>query len=180
MADQTAQIGVASAGLYPKLTLTGSIGLESLLSSRLLLSSAEAYSAAANAAFTLFDAGRVRQNVAIQGALQEQALLRYESAINAALADVENALVNYAEETRRRAALVEATRAASSALQLASSQYTAGMIDFQPVLETQRSLLTLQDQLASSDSSLASDLIRLYKALGGGWDPLAPTGEARP
>jgi NodT family efflux transporter outer membrane factor (OMF) lipoprotein len=174
LAAQTAQIGVATAALYPKLSLLGSIGLESLAASRLFLSSAGTTSAAGEAAWTLFDAGRVRQNIAVQNALQEQALARYEAAVLGALGDVENALVAYASELRRHRALVDATQAAASALFLATSQYTSGTIDFLPVLEAQRTLLTLQDQLAVSDGETTSDLIRLYKALGGGWSPIEP------
>ncbi len=180
LAAQTAQIGVATAALYPRLTLVGSIGLESLAASRLFTSAAGTTNAAANAAWTLFDAGRVRHNIAVQGALQEQALARYEAAILGALADVENALVAYAGERQRRDALTAASVSAASALQIARDQYAAGLTDFLVVLETQRTLLALQDQRAASNGEATSDVVRLFKALGGGWRENAePTGGLR-
>jgi outer membrane protein TolC len=127
------------------------------------------FSVAANAGLVLFDAGRIRQNIEVQNALQEQALIRYESAVLVALRDVENALVDYAEEQNRRMALVAAVQAAQSAAGLAANQYAAGLIDFLAVLDTQRSLLSLQDQLSQSEAAITSNLVRLYKAMGGGW-----------
>lgn len=105
----------------------------------------------------------------MQNALQEQALISYESAVLGALRDVENALVACAEEQNRRVALADAVQAAQSAAGLAASQYAAGLIDFQAVLDTQRSLLSLQDQLSQSEAAVTSNLARLYKAMGGGW-----------
>ncbi|MDZ4149763.1 TolC family protein, partial [Methylicorpusculum sp.] len=114
--------------------------------------------------------GRLRRNVDIQTALQEQAFALYESTILQALRDVENALVAFSQEKIRRDTLQAAVIAGQSALALAQSQYNSGTIDFLRVLDAQRSLLTVQNQLALSDAEVASNLIRLYKALGGGWD----------
>lgn len=169
LAAATAQVGVATAALYPNFSLSGTLGLQALSSGNLLTANARMWSVGANAGWVLFDAGRIRQNIAVQNALQEQALIRYESSVFGALRDVENALVAYAEEQNRRAALDDAVQAAQSAASLAANQYAAGLIDFQPVLDTQRSLLNLQDQLAQSDAAVASNLARLYKTLGGGW-----------
>ncbi|BAU49195.1 RND transporter [Sulfurifustis variabilis] len=185
LAAQTAEVGVAAAARYPGFALLGSIGLEALTGSRLFTSAARTSTAAANASWTVFDAGRLRRNVEVQGALAEQALIGYEAAVLTALNDVENALVAFGEEQARRAALVDATRAAELAANLATQQYNAGLIDFQVVLDAQRSLLSLQDRLAASEGEVSSNLIRLYKALGGGWTPLAAAdaaakeGEAR-
>jgi NodT family efflux transporter outer membrane factor (OMF) lipoprotein len=169
LAAATAQVGVATADLYPSFSLSGILGLQALSSADLLQSSARMWSVAANAGWVLFDAGRIRQNIKVQSALQEQALVSYESAVLGALRDVENALFAYAEEQNRRTSLTAAVAAAQSAAQLADSQYRAGLIDFQPVLDTQRSLRSLEDQLSQSDASVTSNLVRLYKALGGGW-----------
>ena len=169
LAAQTAQVGAAVAERYPRLTLSGSIGLEALAFGDLLSAGARALAAAANVAMPVFDAGRIRHNIAIQTALQEQAALAYEASVLAALEDVENALVAYAEEQVRRDALVAATDAARSAAELAEASYRAGLIDFQVVLDAQRSLLTVEDQLAVSTGAVASNVVRLYKALGGGW-----------
>ncbi|MGZ5057297.1 MAG: efflux transporter outer membrane subunit [Methylobacter sp.] len=169
LAAQTAQIGVAEAALYPDFTLSGSIGLESLAYANLYSAGAKAFQIAANASWTLIDAGRIRSNISIQNALQEQALGLYESTLLTALRDVENALTAYSEERKRRDALNAAVEAGISALALADTQYISGLLDFQRVLDSQRSLLSAQIQLATSESEVAADIIRLYKTLGGGW-----------
>lgn len=169
LASQTAQIGVAEAARYPDFTLSGSIGLESLAYANLYSAGAKAFQVAANAAWTLLDAGRIRSNINIQNALQEQALGLYQSTLLTALRDVENALTAYSEERKRRDALNAAVEAGISALALADAQYISGLLDFQRVLDSQRSLLSAQTQLAASESEVAADIVRLYKALGGGW-----------
>jgi outer membrane protein TolC len=90
-------------------------------------------------------------------------------AILTALEEVENALVAYAEEQNRMKALEASTRAAKRAVLLSESQYKAGLTDFTSVLDAQRSLLSFQEQLAQSKGNVTSNLVRLYKALGGGW-----------
>lgn len=180
LAAQTARVGVATADQYPQFTLNGSIGLEALSIHDLLFESASRLFRIGPAfSWTLFDAGRIRQNIEVQNALTEQAAIEYEKSVLTALKDVEDALVAYAGEQVRRQSLLEASQAAQVAQDLAGTQYSSGMIDFQAVLDAQRSLLSFQNQLAVSDSEVFSDLIRLYKALGGGWTPLA-SGAAAP
>ena len=174
LAAQTAQIGVATAARYPDFNLTGSIGLESLAYTNLYGASAKAFQMAASSALTLFDAGRLRRAIDIQTALQEQALALYEATILQALRDVENALVAFGQEQSRRDTLQSAVTAGQKAFELAQGQYSSGTIDFLRVLDAQRSLLTVQNQLALSEAEVASNLIRLYKALGGGWDANSP------
>jgi len=111
----------------------------------------------------------IRSNIEVQSALQQQALIRYEAAVLAALEDVENALVAYANEQSRRQSLTEATEAARRAVELVQKQYSFGN-----VLIAQRSLLSLQDQLAVSEGGVTLNLIALYKSLGGGWKSLIP------
>ena len=176
LAAQTARIGVATAELYPKFTLAGSIGLESLSSGNLFSSAARTLGVSPGFSWRLFEAGAIRRNIEVNSALQEQALIQYESAVLHALEEVENALVAYAEEQQRRTALQEATGAAQRAEKLAQDKYQTGLIDFNEVLDAQRSLLSLQDKLAQSDGAVTSNLIRLYKALGGGWAVTAPGG----
>jgi multidrug efflux system outer membrane protein len=172
LAAQTARIGVAKASLYPSFTLNGSIGFEAL--SWTDIPSADwALSGGPRISWPIFDAGAIRQNVKVQSALAEQALIQYEAAVLGALEDVENALVSYAEEQRKRENLREAAQAAKEAAELAQHKYQAGLTDFSDVLDAQRSLLSFQDQLAQSDGAVTSNLIRLYKALGGGWTSLA-------
>jgi len=177
LAAQTAQIGVATAELYPKFSLLGSIGLSALDLTKLVSAASRTYSIGPSVSWRLFDAGAVRKNIQVQSALQEQALIQYEATVLTALEEVENALVAFVEEQRRREALREASRAAERAVALAQAQYGAGMVDFRSVLDAERSLLTLQDQLAQSEGTVTSNVVRLYKALGGGWTPLV-AGEA--
>jgi len=178
LAAQTARVGVATADLYPKFSLPGSIGLEALSPDNLFSAGSRTYLAGPAVTWRIFDAGAIRSNIDVQTALQEQALIRYESAVLTALEDVENMLVAYADEQVRRRSLVDATEAAQRAVDLARDQYSSGLIDFQNVLVAQRSLLVLQEELAVSDSRVTSNLISLYKALGGGWTSLASAGAA--
>jgi len=172
LAAQTARIGVATADLYPKFTLKGSIGLEALSLGNLISPGSRTYSIGPRITWPIFDAGAIRKNIEVQYALQEQALIQYEAAVLSALEEVENALAAYANEQVRRQSLLDATQAAERAVDLARVKYAAGLIDFQVVLDAQRSLLSLQGQLAQSDGTVTSNLIALYKVLGGGWTSL--------
>lgn len=169
LAAQTAQVGVATADLYPKFSLVGSIGLESLSLGDVFSASGLAYLIGPGVRWPVFDAGAIRSNIQVQTERQKQALIQYESAILNALEEVENALVAYAEVQNRMKALEASTQAAKRAVLLSESQYKAGLTDFTSVLDAQRSLLSFQEQLAQSKGNVMSNLVRLYKALGGGW-----------
>jgi outer membrane protein TolC len=164
------------AELYPKFTLSGSIGLEALSLSNLSSSGLWSLSGGPRISWAIFKAGAIRQNIEVQSALQEQYLIAYEATVLSALEEVENALVAYAEEQQRRESLIEATQAAQSAVTLAQHKFRAGLTDFSNVLDAQRSLLSLQDQLIQSEGAVTSNLIRLYKALGGGWTAMPIEG----
>ena len=174
LAAQTARVGVATAEMYPKINLTGSIGFESLTLDNLITVGSRTYSFGPRITWPIFKAGSIRSNIEVQSALQEQYLLQYETAVLNALEEVENTLVGYMEEQNRRQALSDAKRAALQALNLAQDQYNAGLKDFTSVLDAQRSLLSFEDQLIQSEENSISNLVRLYKALGGGWTSLAP------
>jgi outer membrane protein TolC len=171
LAAETARVGQAMAARYPGFTLSGSIGLEALTLGALGTSGAVTRSLLTNVAGVIFDGGRLRRQVEIQDAVQEQALIGYEAAILIALEDVENALVSLADNRQRQAALRAAAEAARNAAVLARHRYTGGLIDFQSVLDTERTVLAVEDSLASAEAEGASAIIRLYKALGGGWSP---------
>jgi outer membrane protein TolC len=157
------------ADLYPKFSLSGSIGLESFSSTTLFNTGSHTWRLGPGIFWNVFDAGAIRRNIDVQSALQEQALIQYESAILSALEEVENALVAYAEEQYRRESLITATDAAYQEATLSQDRFNAGLVDFNSVLDSQRSLLSFQDQLARSNGDVTANLIRLYKALGGGW-----------
>lgn len=170
LAARTARVGVAVAELYPKLTLSGSITLDGFTIGSLFAGN-PSHSFGPSFSFPIFKAGAIRSNIEVQSALQEQALIEYESTILSALEEVENALGAYSQEQNRRRSLDEAVNAARQAAILAEDQYHAGRTDFSNVLEAQRSLLLFEDKLAQSAGAVTSNLIRLYKAMGGGWDP---------
>jgi len=173
LAAQTAKIGVAAADLYPKFKLSGSIGLEALSLDNLFSFGSRILTGGLRISWPIFHAGAIRQNIEVQSAVQEQALIAYEAALLQALEEVENALVAYAEEHARRQSLIETTRAAQRVAQLTQDKYQAGLTDFGTVLEAQRTLWSFQDQLTKSDGTVSINLVRLNKAMGGGWIPLA-------
>ena len=169
LAAQTARIGVAVADLYPKFTLSGSIGLESLASSTLFASDSGKYSIIPGVRWPIFYSGSIRNNIKIQEAVQEQYLYAYESAVLNGVQEVRDALMDYRKEKERRASLRVAVKAARAADELAQDQYSNGLSDFNNVLDAQRSLLSFQEKLAVSEGSVSQNAVRLYKALGGGW-----------
>lgn len=177
LAAQTARIGIATADLYPKFRLAGSIGLESLESANFFESASRFWGIGPSVSWKIFHAGAIRKNIEVQSALQEQYVIAYEAAVLGALEEVENALTAYAEEQLRRERLLSAVGAARRAEELSQDQYQAGLVDFSNVLDAQRSLLSLEDQLAQSDGSITNNLVSLYKALGGGWQPMGNQGQ---
>ncbi len=169
LAAQTARVGAATADLYPKFSLAGTIGLASASSTEFMTSATHNWHIGPSFSWNIFDAGAIRQNIQVQSALQEQALIQYESTVLGAMEEVESALITYTQEQQRRKALKAGLNAAELAAQLAKNQYQAGLVDFINVLETQRTLLSFEDNLALSDGTITSNLVRIYKALGGGW-----------
>lgn len=160
-----------AADREPALTLSGSLGWQAFSASTLGGGGSLVRSLAAGLAANVFDGGRIRARFVMQDAVREQALVAYEKAILTALEDVENALVAYAAGRERRAARERAAVAARNAAQLARTQYQAGLIDFQKVLDTERSRLTVEDSLATAEADVLIAAIGLYKAIGGGWQP---------
>lgn len=173
VAAQAAQVNAARADLYPSFRLAGSIGLESLSLARLLVPGAGFWSAGPSASTRLFDRRQLRENLVVQNERQEQAARSYETVVLRALQEVEDSLTALAQEQVRRGHLASAATAAQQAADLSLQLYNAGLRDFRDVLDAQRSLLTLQDSLASSSATVSSELVRLFKALGGGWSATA-------
>jgi len=169
LAAQAAQVNVARADLYPTFRLAGSIGLESLSIAKVLLPGASFWSATPSASTRLFNRRQLRENLVVQGERETQAAVTYELRVLGALQDVEDSLTSLTQEDVRRGHLSAAADAAQQAADLSLQLYTAGLRDFRDVLDNQRSLLTLQDSLVTSTASVSTDLVRLYKALGGGW-----------
>ncbi|MDR3300284.1 MAG: efflux transporter outer membrane subunit [Candidatus Accumulibacter sp.] len=172
---ETARVYVRVAARYPSLKLSGQFGWQDTSFAALGGSATIVRSLAASLTATLFDAGRIENQIAIQDAVQEQALVSYEQILLTALEDVENALSTYAAGRRREVNRVQAADAARNAAQMASQMYQAGLVDFQKVLDTQRTLLSAEDGLVVSQSDILTSLIQLYKTLGGGWEPATET-----
>src|SRR5262249_44490827 len=126
--------------------------------------------------WNLFDAGRLRQLVRAQDARAEQARLAWERTVLAALEETENAMTAFVREQTRRRSLGEASDQARHAVQLAQTEYREGLSDFQTVLDSERTLADLEDQVAVSDAAITTSLVALCKALGGGFEhaPIDP------
>jgi outer membrane protein TolC len=133
-------------------------------------------------AWPIFDAGKIRANIQVQNALTDQALLTYQQTVLTALSDVENALVAYAQEQAHHKALGEAVVQNVKAVDIANRLYKEGLTDFLQVLLAERALFAAQTALVQSDQALTTDLVALYKALGGGWELLddPPAGGSGP
>jgi NodT family efflux transporter outer membrane factor (OMF) lipoprotein len=169
VAAQSARVGVAMTDLNPTFTLSGNFGLNSATILNLVTPSALVSSLAGSFQHTVFNRQQIREQIKVQDAVLDQDLASYESTVLAAMQDVEDALHAFGKEQVRRKSLAEATEAAERAVTMSRNLYAAGLKDFLTVLDAQRSLLTLQNELAQSDATITADLIRLYKALGGGW-----------
>ena len=172
LAAETARIGSAMADRYPSFNLTGSFGWKAATLGGLGGPGTVVSSLAASMLGTLFDGGRLSSRIAIQNAVQQQALVAYEQSVLTALEDVENALAAYKFQRERQQTLRTAAAASRSAAKLARQLYESGNADFQKVLDAQRSLLAIEDSLAASEAQGLSALVQLYKAMGGGWQPL--------
>jgi NodT family efflux transporter outer membrane factor (OMF) lipoprotein len=167
----TARIGVATADLFPKFSLTGSFGFSSNDLTKLgNLSNSKFWSFGPSVTWPIFAGGQIMYNIKVQDALTEQALLTYQKTVLTALQDVNTALVAYAKEQERRKSLGIAVTNNRKAVDLAMKLYVAGKTDFLNVLTAQLNLYTTETALVQSTSVVDTDLIALYKALGGGWE----------
>ncbi len=166
----TARIGVATADLFPKFNLAGSFGFSAGDLARVGGLSSKFWSWGPTVTWPVFAGGRIYWNIKVQDALQEQALAAYGKTVLTALKDVETALVAYAKEQEHRKSLSEAVTNNRRAVDLATKLYLVGKTDFLNVLTAQRSLYTSEDALVQSTRTVDTNLIALYKALGGGWE----------
>ena len=165
-----ARVSAADAARYPGFSISGSLGLSALTLGALANSASVVNSLLAGISIPLLDGGAAKAQVLAQEAALEQARASYQLVVLTALKEVEDALVALQGDRAKLAHLQQAATAANNAALLAQQRYQSGLIDFQTVLQTQRSLLTAQDSVASSSFDLSADHVRLYKALGGGWN----------
>ena len=165
-----ARVSAADAARYPGFAIGGSFGLNALTLGALGNSASLVSSLLGSLSIPLFDGGARGAQVLAQEAALEQARANYQAVVLSALEDVANALVALSGDRARLTHLQAAADAAGHAALLAQQRYRSGLIDFQTVLQTQRTLLTTQDSVAGSTADISADHVRLYKALGGGWN----------
>jgi NodT family efflux transporter outer membrane factor (OMF) lipoprotein len=165
----TARIGVATADLYPRFFLNGAANVSGNQVKDMFNWSSTSWSFGPSVSWPLFTAGRIRANIAFQNEAAAQAALEYRQTVLTALREVEDALIEYAKQQERRRSLEAAAAANRRAVELSTSLFTQGNTYFLNVLSAQRALLSAEDALVLSDRNMATTLITLYKALGGGW-----------
>jgi len=166
----TAQVGVAVADFFPKFSLTGSLGYQSSLVRDLFAGANRFTSLGPAVSWPIFQGGSIAANVRVQKALRDQAGITYQKTVLTALQDVENALIALGKEWEHRKFLADSVVANRKAVDLSTKLYGEGLTEFLTVLDAERSLYVAENALIQSTSSTATDLIALYKALGGGWE----------
>lgn len=176
----TADIGVAVGDFYPRFTLSGSAALQATQFKNLLGFSAGTYSFGPSVTLPIFEGGRLTRTLELRKAQQQEAAITYQRTVLGALHDVNNTLTNYTSEQDKRAALQAALAQNRRALELARAQYTQGLTDFLTVLDAQRTQLAAEQQLNNSIITQSTNLVQLYKALGGGWEQIYPERPAPP
>ena len=174
LAAQTAEIGVATRDLFPRFFISGVASLQSVRASDFFDWQSRLLSIAPSFSWQIFSGGRIRGNIALQTAAQQELFAAYEGVVLQAFQDVEDALVAFSNEQATRAQLQEAVRANQRAVDLARQAYGQGLTDFTTVLIAEQSVFTSQDTLAQTERDVSLQLVALYKAVGGGWEAGAP------
>lgn len=168
-AAQVARIGIATADLYPRFSLTGGYGYESQDGSALLDSGNRTFFVGPSFRWSLFDGGRIRGSIDREDALARETRARFEATVLRALQEVETEWSAYRHETERTGHLALATRAAGDAANRVRDLYREGLSDFQNVLDAERVLFQVQDLHATSRGRVIEKWISVYRALGGGY-----------
>jgi len=168
-AVQSAKIGIAESEFYPHIAITGTIGLQSQNFSHLFDSQSVAGQVGPGFSWNVLNYGRIKNNVRAEEAKFQQTVLAYRDAVLKANEEVENGIVSYLREQERAVSLNVSAKAASRSVEIATKQYEKGMIDYQPLLDSERVLTHQQDTLTESRGLIGVYLVSIYKALGGGW-----------
>ncbi|MEM7205114.1 MAG: efflux transporter outer membrane subunit [Planctomycetota bacterium] len=189
LAAEVARIGAVEAERYPQFTLSGTLGLSADGARHWFDRDSEVIGFGPSVRWNLFDGGRLKNRVRALEAEAEAVQLDYEQTVLTAIEEAETAMISFVREQARRQTLERAAERARRAVDLARTQYREGLTDFQAVLDSERIVARIEDDLAVSAAAVATNLIALYKALGGGFvpstadpsaaDPSAdPTGDA--
>ncbi|MEN6449604.1 MAG: efflux transporter outer membrane subunit [Thermoguttaceae bacterium] len=176
-AAQSARIGIAEAEFYPQIAITGTIGVQSQSFSSLFDSKSLVGQIGPGFNWNVLNYGRIKNNVIAQDARFQQAVLTYRDAVLRANEEVENGVVSFLREQDRVASLTVSANAAARSSAIATQQYEKGVIDYQPLLDSERVLTHEQDTLAESRGLVGLHLVEVYKALGGGWQAPPPAVE---
>ena len=174
LAAATARVGMATADLYPRFSLTGSFSLQSSNFSDLARWDSRTFGFGPAVLWPIFDAGRLRAVVQASDAQQEQALVRYEQTVLQSLEEVHDAIAAFITEQDRRKSLQAAVRASQESTEISQDLYRKGLTDFTTVLDSQQQLYQAQEALVQSETTVTTSLVALYKALGGGWEMSLP------
>ena len=179
-AAQCARIGIAKADIYPSFALFGEIGLQSSSQGGMQSNGAHFdnlmdddsifYSFGPAVRWPIFNYGRIENSVRVQDARFQQLLVNYQNTVLKAAQEVEDTLIGFLKSQEATVFEQNSVNAAQRSVEIALVQYREGAVDYQRVLDTQRALLQEQNKLTQSRSSIATNLIALYKALGGGWE----------
>jgi outer membrane protein TolC len=174
-ASQSARIGVARTDLYPRFALVGSIGLlnadtGSNSNSDLFESDSIGYNFGPQASWNILNYGRLKNQVRVQDARLEELLVNYQNTVLQAAQEVEDGISGYLGARDQAAYLADSVKAAQRSVDLALVQYREGAVDYQRVLDTQQTLLEVQDRSTTVRGDVVSSLVATYKALGGGWE----------
>lgn len=166
---ESEEIGQAMADRWPTFSLTGGGGLESTEADSFFDSGSQFWSIGPNIEWALFSGNQIAANIEAQKAQKEASLARYQSQVLQAFREVDTALVQNREERNTARKLQEAVSETRRSVELSKNLYEAGLSDFLTVLDAESRLIVLEDQLARSRTREWTSLMRLYKALGGGW-----------
>lgn len=177
-AAEVARIGIAEAERYPRFSLGGSLGLQANSAKDFVDSDSDLLGFGPSVRWNLFDGGRLKQRVQSLEARAEAAQIAWEQTVLLAIEEAENAMVRFVREQSRRASLQRAAGQARRAVELAQTQYRAGLSDFQAVIDSERTVATIEDDLVNSDAAVAGSLVSIFKALGGGVIPEDPRARA--
>lgn len=180
LAAETALIGVATAELYPFFTLNGNLHFQAVNTGDIGRPYSAAYSFGPQFNWNLFDGNQIRSRIRAQRAATQQALVTYERTVLLALQEIEDAANDYVHEIDRREKLGQSMASLAESVRLVENQYRNGLTDFQNVLDMQRSLFLQQDNVAVSEGLSLRNLIRVYRAAGGGWETEVPAATTQP
>ncbi|MGE0486931.1 MAG: efflux transporter outer membrane subunit [Gammaproteobacteria bacterium] len=174
IAAAAARIGIATADLYPTVSLGGRVGVGGTPLSSLTAAGGPFFALGPTLTWNVFDRAAIYARIGQQDAAAAASVARFEATVTGALEEVDTALRSWLDERERRARLEQARSASRDARRLAQLRYREGVEDFLTVLDAERRLLEIEDQLALSEIALAQSLVAIYRALGGGWEATSP------